>query len=427
MYSHYYRRPVYGILNRFVYFLSATDNFMLTPIDVRKKALSSWNSGRILGAVARNDEDFFPLRLAWGRPTAKQLSNDFSAIRERIAEIKQHAGPDNMGYTIEWQEINHRRFGRQQIPAALLFSLEGFLHCTGRKKAFQQFVADLELIRSRHPILAEWLSARPMTVVKQAGKWPQLLLIVEYFKTHPQPDLYLRQLDIAGVDSKFIEQHKKILTDLLDLVLPATAVDQTVTGLAHHGFERRYGLKFDEPLIRLRFLDPSRVPAPGCTDLTLPLSGFTRLQPACSRVIITENKINGLSFPPVPDSVIIFGLGYGIHSLADTDWLQDKDIYYWGDIDTHGFSILSLVRSFLPQTRSFLMDRETLLDHRSLWGQEENSKRCLDTLLHLTPAEQTLYDELKNNTLALNVRLEQERISFSRVRQVVHHLLLPAQ
>ncbi len=391
---------------------------VLTPADIRKKTLNFWNSGRVLQAVVRDDEDFFPLRLPWGRPTARRLSDEFSVVRERITELQQHAGPDNMGYTIEWQEINHRRFGRQQIPAALLFTLEGFLHCTGKKKAFQQFLADLELIRSQCPILEKWLATRPMTIVNQAGKWEQLLVIVDYFQTHPRPDLYLRQLDIPGVDSKFIEQHKKILSELLDRVLPAAAVDQAVTGLVHHGFERRYGLRYDEPLIRLRFLDPSRAPAPGCADLTLPLSGFTRLNPLCSRVIITENKINGLCFPEIPDGVIIFGLGYGINSLAATAWLQDKDIYYWGDIDTHGFSILSLVRSFLPQTRSFLMDRKTLLDHRPLWGQEEDSKRCLDSLLHLTDEEQGLYNDLKNNVLGPNIRLEQERICFSHVKRI---------
>lgn len=39
-------------------------------------------------------------------------------------------------------------------------------------------------------------------------------------------------------------------------------------------------------------------------------------------------------------------------------------VHYWGDLDTHGSAILDRLRAWLPQTRSFLMDRETLLDHR---------------------------------------------------------------
>jgi hypothetical protein len=261
-----------------------------------------------------------------------------------------------------------------------------------------------------------------MDIVRQGGDWPRLLAVIDWFIAHPRPNLYLRQLDIAGVDTKFIERHKQILASLLDAVLPETAVNSSVTGLAQHGFERRFGLQYDEPLIRLRFLDPELVPAPGCVDLTLPLSGFTALQANFSRVIITENKINGLCFPEVADTVIIFGLGYGIQSLAAVDWLQDKDIFYWGDIDTHGFSILSLVRSFLPNTRSFLMDQDTLQAHRHLWGAEKEADRCLDQLQHLTFEELALYDELRNNTLGKNIRLEQERISYGYLHSTVRQL-----
>ncbi|WP_353620190.1 Wadjet anti-phage system protein JetD domain-containing protein [Thalassotalea sp. G20_0] len=28
-------------------------------------------------------------------------------------------------------------------------------------------------------------------------------------------------------------------------------------------------------------------------------------------MFITENKVNGLAFPPVADAIVIFGLGYG--------------------------------------------------------------------------------------------------------------------
>ena len=42
-----------------------------------------------------------------------------------------------------------------------------------------------------------------------------------------------------------------------------------------------------------------------------------------------------------------------------------------GDIDTHGFAILDRLRAWLPQTRSVLMDRDTLLAHRDRWVTED--------------------------------------------------------
>jgi len=395
---------------------------MLTPKDIRTKTERLWKNGAMLRAVVQG-EDFFPLRLAWGKPTARQLREDLATVRRRIMELQKWAAADAEGRVIEWQEINHRSLGRQQVPAAVLLNRDGFLRCCGKEQEFTQFMADLAMIRSRWPGLEKWLANHVREMVKYGGTWEQLLAVAEYFRAHPRPNLYIRQLDIAGVDTKFIDRHRRILASLLDEILPPEAVDRRVTGLSRHGFERRFGLRYDEPLIRLRFLDPARAPHPACLDLTLPVSALARLRPGVSRVIITENKINGLTFPDLADALIIFGLGYGIQSLADIPWLPDKSISYWGDIDTHGFSILSLVRSFLPQTRSLLMDRDTLLCHRALWGQEEPSKRCLDTLQHLTEEEKSLYNDLKNDILGERIRLEQERIRFSLIEEAARQLL----
>jgi hypothetical protein len=128
------------------------------------------------------------------------------------------------------------------------------------------------------------------------------------------------------------------------------------------------------------------------------------------RVFITENDVNGLAFPATRGSLVIFGLGYGLERLAEVHWLNDKAIFYWGDLDTHGFAILDHLRSRLPHARSLLMDRETLLVHREFWGTEEGRAAFAPTLLN--PDEQSLYDDLLNDRVGKSVRLEQERIGF---------------
>ena len=117
---------------------------MLTPEEIRKKTLWYWNSGKVLRAMLRK-EKFFPLRLAWGRPTAKQMRDNFSEVRQRINEIREQSGAKGLGYTIEWQEINHRQLGPQQIPAALLFELKGFLRCADKEKKYAQLVKGSEI------------------------------------------------------------------------------------------------------------------------------------------------------------------------------------------------------------------------------------------------------------------------------------------
>lgn len=72
--------------------------------------------------------------------------------------------------------------------------------------------------------------------------------------------------------------------------------------------------------------------------------------------------------------------------------------------------MLSQIRSYFPQTQNFLMDYRTLMQFKSLWGQEQAHQRCITTLPYLNPIEQILYQELCNNTYANSLRLEQERI-----------------
>ncbi|MEG9437429.1 hypothetical protein JAO29_14835 [Edaphobacter sp. HDX4] len=71
------------------------------------------------------------------------------------------------------------------------------------------------------------------------------------------------------------------------------------------------------------------------------------------------------------------------------------------------------MRSIFPQTVSILMDRQTLITHREFWGTEP--KQTLRSLTRLTAAEQQLCSELRDVLLGRNVRLEQERITFSAV------------
>lgn len=56
-------------------------------------------------------------------------------------------------------------------------------------------------------------------------------------------------------------------------------------------------------------------------------------------------------------------------------WLTDADVAYRGDLDTHGSAILDRLRAWLPQTRSVLMDRETLFAHRDHWVAEDRPAR----------------------------------------------------
>jgi hypothetical protein len=234
---------------------------------------------------------------------------------------------------------------------------------------------------------------------------------------HPQPHIYLRQVCVPEVDSKFIESHRAVLTELFDLILPVAAIHAQHKGVT--GFALRYGF-CDKPLqVRARPLDASitLLASTGEQDVTMTAQAFASLNNALveqvDKVVIVENEINYLSFPPVPHGLIIFGAGYGFEAFKTADWLQTCRVYYWGDIDTHGFAILNQCRAVFPHIESFLMDKQTLLQHRESWVSEPKQEQ--KDLHHLTPEETEVYEVLRHNTVAEHIRLEQERVAFDRV------------
>lgn len=71
------------------------------------------------------------------------------------------------------------------------------------------------------PQLHSWLRAHPLELIEHADTWPRVLAVLKWFVRYLRPGIYLRQLDIPGVDSKFIETRRGSLAELLDHVLPA--------------------------------------------------------------------------------------------------------------------------------------------------------------------------------------------------------------
>ena len=95
--------------------------------------------------------------------------------------------------------------------------------------------------------------------------------------------------------------------------------------------------------MRFRILDSGRRIA-GLSDLSIPASEFRSLNPAITNVFIAENETNCAAFPDVSNALVVYGHGYVIEPLASCEWLKEKAVRYWGDIDTHGFAILDTRR-----------------------------------------------------------------------------------
>lgn len=382
-----------------------------TPSELRAQVASWWDKGLLLAELA-GGEPLFPRRLTLRTPSSGEIADQFEAVR-RWAQALQ----DTPQIRLDYREFRHRLFGDNRLPAAAwLDSAEAALALIGKRKEAAVFAPIVASTAAAQPALLPWLQKRPLRALDCAADWDRLLAVVAWLQAHPRPGIYLRQMDLPGIDSKFVEARRGLLAELLDLALPPEQIEPSAGGGA--GFNRRYGFRDKPERIRCRFLDPACAPASflAAADLTLDAASFAGLRPAVDRVFITENEVNFLAFPPVDRALAIFGAGYGFAALARAEWLRHQAIYYWGDIDTHGFAILDELRSHFPRARSLLMDRATLLAHRALWGREASP--ATGRFERLDAEEQSLCTALGDGFAEAPgspIRLEQERIPYSHL------------
>lgn len=387
-----------------------------TPKDLKAQLVHLWGRGELLRDVVTGNVRF-PIRLSLKTPGSADITDRFELVRAWAAELSADSH-----FRLEWQEVRHRVQGAQSLPAnAWIDTIEDALSWLGKRGESACFMALVLATRQDNPALLQWLEKRPLQALALADEWPRLLTVVEWLMKHPRPGIYLRQVDLPGVHTKFIESHRGVLTELFDLALPNDAVDVTKTGVSQ--FAARYGF-LDKPIhIRFRSLDQGIQPIEGVSypDISLDADSFSRLNLSVGCVFITENEINFLTFPHVKDAIVIFGKGFGWDALARSRWLNDCVIYYWGDIDTHGFAILDQLRSHFAHVESILMDRETLDAHSASWGIEARPSSA--NLSRLTSDERALYDDLRDNCIRPGLRLEQEYIGYGWLNQRLQYLL----
>jgi hypothetical protein len=386
-----------------------------TPAEVKARVRRRWDRGEFL-AESVVQGALYPLSLSIKGPTSSEITADFAAVQEWVAAWRR---PN--GVRCEWKTVGHRLFGANEMPTAASFDdAQDVVRFLGMHREWETFQEIVEHTRAQLPGILPWLARRSMQALALSADWERILSVVVWVRDHPRRGVYLRQVDLPGVHTKFIEGHRGVISELLEEVVPPATTESSARGAL--GFNRRYGFRDKPERIRFRYLDPSCSIEPSRLglDLTVDSQAFAQLNPPVQRVFITENEINFLAFPDFPRSLIIFGSGYGWSALQGAEWLQHCEVHYWGDIDTHGFSILDQLRSVLPHAQSFLMDLATFEAFRHLCSTESTpAKRELQ---RLSPEERLLFDMLRRESAETTPRLEQERIPFCRIDAVLRCL-----
>lgn len=374
-----------------------------TPEDVAAKVRLRWSDGTLLSAMARSEP--FPVQdLAVRGPKPSEIGADLGAVQQWAADLEQ-GSRDGARWKIVYVEIGGREFGRNRIPSRIrIETYEQAWATLGVRREVARYREILVLAGPVEPVHA-WVADKPLKAIAATDDWPALLAAYQWLEAARGSRRYLRTIDAPGVDTKFVERHRSVLGALLGVSGTAT------------GFVRDLGLASKPDLLRMRF-GPGFAGLPsGVTDATFRVDEVAEGCMGVHAAVVVENETTFLSLEPPHEGVLLWGRGFDTDRVGKMRWLAEVPVWYWGDLDTHGFAILDRLRAWLPQAESFLMDRESLLRHRDRWGKEPSPTAA--RLDRLDADELALYADLVGDRYGSTVRLEQERLDWG---WVVDHL-----
>lgn len=387
---------------------------MISPEEIKQQALKWWTP--LLQSYISN-EAFFPRQIERiGKVSPAQITSQFENLQREIEVLYQHSkNVTGVGYLIKTAGYNFRRTGSHELPDNIIFeNIEDYLYFTNRKKEWKLFILHYQQLIQNISSLKDWALHNTSWLTQPNIDWQAVIKVCGYFLTTPRPDLYLRQLPIE-IHTKFIEDNAALITSLLDFLIPGH-----IRSTGQKKIAERYFLRQDEPLVRIRILDEQLSLQNRIMDISIPLSDFERIDWPAENILIAENKMNFLTLPLLSSAIAIWsGGGFNISYLKKALWLNNKSIYYWGDIDEHGFQILHQLRSYYPQVKSVMMDLDTFNAHARFTVNGQRNKA--DHLHLLTDEEDKLYKQLKS--LEAKNRLEQEKIPQVYVDKVLYSLL----
>ena len=376
-----------------------------------------WENRRNLKQRLLNQRPF-PIEISLKVPTDQQARDNLGHFHAFFKAWTDFAYPE----LVEWQERQYRQLSEQRVPVKLrIFSLQQLTELLGAEQQLENWLNKISSFlqqsfvhdRHQHRLFQTLIHHLEQIERYSQQEWQWLIQLIEQLKPNIGAGLYLRALPLSAVNTKFLEQNL-LLTEVICNVL------------------------YDDEIVLagglLAWLDCLDSPKgwltikPVCPNVQEKLGGLPVFQlstevldqfelPA-ERIIVVENIQSGLACPNLENSIVVCGGGKNI-SWMNAKWLQHKQVFYWGDIDSEGLNILSMVRQKIPHVIALMMDEATVLQFQNHMVGEPDS--IFSEPQYLTADELKLFHDLRAQTFK-NRRLEQERISVDWVHRYLELL-----
>jgi hypothetical protein len=369
---------------------------MITPAEILKKAERQYAT--FLTAVLTRQR-FFPFEIKGNKGKASDsYEKIFREIKRLLEGEKKKIG---YGYTVLLKAVNTRYAGEISMPDQIYFeNVEDYVKFIDKEKEFLEFQKAARTCRKQLPELQQFMAENSLKVIKFLPIWNKIIEVGLFFLDNPKPNIYVRE--IPNIPSTFIEDNQAILSEILSFVLPKEAIFEEESI-----FEKRFGLKYELPQIRIRSLSGNIDNLP-ISDVTLSLNDWQKINLGAETIFIITDKINFLRFPKFPNAIAILGAPKALENLSELAFLQNKKLYFWGDLTIQGVTQLSSIRKGFPSVQSFLMNSETLEKYTNF--TEVIKTDNIDLITHLTAAEQVILKGLLKGKGLLAKHILQEDI-----------------
>jgi hypothetical protein len=374
---------------------------MKSPETLAAELAQQWQSAdtrehRLLSPEA------WPHRVSIGRPAPAKVANATAEVRDHLARWRGV----NIG-TVTWQDVTYRSAaGPINVPLQwALSSPAEWAQASASPDVMREFER-LDMFMQRvdpifHPRLVRqrslWQSRSNEDVIRATD----LAMALEPGIASGRP---LRALGLAGVDTKFFENHGSLIAALLDTRFDSQVSAQGLASFLGAEDEGDHWLLVVPLSAGILPFSQQRVRAREISDTPLP----------ASRILLVENESCIHQLPSLPDAVAILGFGLDLAWMA-TSWLGERRVGYWGDLDTWGLTMLARARQHQGHLEPLLMTRIAFDQHAHLATCEPVSAGPVP-LYGLLDAERDLYAYL---TARERGRLEQEFLPTAYVRETL--------
>lgn len=332
---------------------------MKSPDELVTKLARQWRNAdyreaRLLDSCSLDGVAFnrsaWPLIFSIGKPSSRALIENLGSVRSHI-----HAWRDITVGEVVWETVTFRSASDSiRVPVQwILHTPSDWIAAINNLQIASEFERLEHLREAADPLFQRLL-------IRQESLWrgrsdSDVLLALQLVMKLSQgcaQGLPLRALALNGVDSKFYERNRQLITQLLDIRFDGVVSQQGLEqflGAAQDNHHWLLVVDLDGGLLPFRQI---RISDKDLLATSLP----------GTHLLIIENERCHHQLPACSNTLAILGAGQNLAWMA-ASWLSKKHLAYWGDIDTWGLHMLAQARNYQPGLTPLLMSKNSFELH----------------------------------------------------------------